>query len=119
MLPIHRSCFLVLRYSQGQPHYDIITKWRLNTRGVLRDGNLGRAADILRGKEVILEVFSKGTVVTSWEEIEHRTTDKDGVSLFLLGVVVVVVVVVVVSGHAGVCKERFSVVKSVVPCLDG
>lgn len=57
----------------------MITKWRLNTRAVIRDGNLGRGSDVLQGKEVILEVFSKGTAATGWEEIETRRTDEDGV----------------------------------------
>ena len=61
----------------------MITKWRLNTRAVIRDGNLGRSADILQGKEVILEVFSKGTAATGWEEVETTRTDKDGVSFML------------------------------------
>jgi hypothetical protein len=58
----------------------MITKWRLNTRAVIRDGNLGRGADTLQGKDVILEVFSKGTAATGWEEVESRHTDEEGVS---------------------------------------
>lgn len=69
--------------SQGQPHHDMITKWRLNTRAVIRDGNLGRGSDILQGKDVILEVFSKGTAATGWEEIETRRTDENGVSSYI------------------------------------
>jgi hypothetical protein len=57
----------------------MITKWRLNTKAVIKDGNLGRGADTLQGKDIILEVFSKGTAATGWEEVEHRHTDGDGV----------------------------------------
>ena len=59
----------------------MITKWRLNTRAVIRDGNLGRGADVLKGQDVILEVFSKGTVATGWEEVETKHTDEEGVSI--------------------------------------
>jgi hypothetical protein len=62
----------------------MITKWRLNTRAVIKDGNLGRGADTLQGKDIILEVFSKGTAATGWEEVESRHTDSDGVSLMRL-----------------------------------
>jgi hypothetical protein len=66
---------------QGKDYDDMITKWRLNTKAVIKDGNLGRGADTLQGKDIILEVFSKGTAATGWEEVEHRHTDQDGVSL--------------------------------------
>jgi len=32
-----------------------------------------------KGQEIILEVFSKGTVATGWEDIETRRTDENGV----------------------------------------
>jgi hypothetical protein len=46
---------------------------------VIKDGNLGRAADILQGKEIVLEVFSKGTVVTGWEKTIRKEKDEHGV----------------------------------------
>lgn len=35
---------------------------------------------MLKGQDVILEVFSKGTAATGWERIERRHTDEEGVS---------------------------------------
>jgi len=74
----HQAKFGRGRRHLGQAHHDIITKWRLHTRAVITDGNLGRGADILKGQEIILEVFSKGTAATGWEEIETRRTDENG-----------------------------------------
>lgn len=62
---------------QGQ---GIITKWKLNTKCVMHDGEKGRGADNFQKDPINLEVFSKGTVVTTWEK-KTRTvqdTDKDG-----------------------------------------
>jgi hypothetical protein len=67
----------------------MITKWRLMTKGYITDGDLGRAADLWQKKEVVLDVFSCGTVVTTWQEVETRVEDKDadgrviGVSIFI------------------------------------
>lgn len=44
----HRNKFGRGRRHFGQAHHDIITKWRLNTRAVIRDGNTGRGADIIK-----------------------------------------------------------------------
>mmetsp|Transcript_28699 Transcript_28699/g.48162 ORF Transcript_28699/g.48162 Transcript_28699/m.48162 type:complete len:216 (-) Transcript_28699:304-951(-) len=59
---------------------DMITKWKLNTQAVISDGDLGRSKDILQGRSVIMEVFSKGTVATGWEERTVRTQDEEGVN---------------------------------------
>jgi len=74
----HTSKFRDGQRYGSQPHHDLITKWRLHTRATIRDGNLGRGADVLKGQDVILEVFSKGTAATGWERIEQRHTDEEG-----------------------------------------
>ena len=58
----------------------IITKWRLNTQGTIYDGEKGRGADNFQKDPIILEVFSKGTVITTYEEVKFEVTDfdKDG-----------------------------------------
>lgn len=56
----------------------MITKWRLMTKAFIKDGDLGRAADLWQKDEVVLDVFSTGTVVTSWQEVERRVEDTDG-----------------------------------------
>jgi hypothetical protein len=52
----------------------------VHTRCEIRSGSTGRGADRLQGHPVVLEVFSKGTCATGWEDIEHTTTDEEGVS---------------------------------------
>ena len=56
----------------------MITKWRLMTKAFIKDGDLGRAADLWGKEEVVLDVFSTGTVVTSWQEQERIVEDRDG-----------------------------------------
>jgi hypothetical protein len=56
----------------------IITKWRLNTQAQIFDGEKGRGADNFQKDPVILEVFSLGTVVTTYEEVERQVEDRDG-----------------------------------------
>jgi hypothetical protein len=58
-------------------HPQMITKWRLMTKAFISDGDQGRAADLWQKKEVTLDVFSTGTVVTTWQETERRVEDKD------------------------------------------
>ena len=55
----------------------MITKWRLMTKAFIKDGDVGRAADLWGKEEVVLDVFSTGTVVTSWQEEERRVEDRD------------------------------------------
>lgn len=55
----------------------IITKWRLNTTSVMYDGEKGRGADNFQKDPINLEVFSKGTVVTTWQEKEVTVEDRD------------------------------------------
>lgn len=57
---------------------EVITKWRLCTRAELRDGNANRNANAFRGQPVILEVFSTGTVATTWQEVVNVVEDRDG-----------------------------------------
>jgi hypothetical protein len=65
---------------RAPPHHTLITKWRLNTKAIIRDGNLGRAEAVLKpGQDIVLEVFSKGTCATGWEEVVTVTTDEEGV----------------------------------------
>lgn len=66
------------RRHQSQAHHNMITKWRLNTKAVIQGGNTGRAAAQLNGQPIILEVFSKGTCATGWEDIERTSTDENG-----------------------------------------
>lgn len=61
---------------------ELITKWSLQTGASIRDGNLGRAAGFCGQDPVHLEVFSKGTVVTTYfkrtERIEIIDRDQEG-----------------------------------------
>mmetsp|Transcript_14260 Transcript_14260/g.32001 ORF Transcript_14260/g.32001 Transcript_14260/m.32001 type:complete len:347 (+) Transcript_14260:83-1123(+) len=54
---------------------DMVTKWSVNTKATIRDGVLGRSKETLEGREMALEVFSKGTVATGWEV--HTTRDEE------------------------------------------
>jgi hypothetical protein len=71
-------CSLCLIQSCRLQHPEMITKWRLMTKAYISDGDQGRAADLWQKKEVVLDVFSTGTVVTTWQEVERHHTDKDG-----------------------------------------
>jgi hypothetical protein len=61
---------------------EIITKWRLNTTAKIVDGNTGRGAPYFGQEPIHLEVFSKGTVVTTYfrklERVEIDEHDNDG-----------------------------------------
>lgn len=59
-------------------HHNMITKWSLNTQATIRSGNTGRAVQQLNGQPIILEVFSKGTCATGWEDRDITTTDDQG-----------------------------------------
>jgi hypothetical protein len=49
----------------------------VHTKAIIRDGDLQRSQETLAGRELALEVFSKGSVATGWEI--NRTTDEEGV----------------------------------------
>jgi hypothetical protein len=73
--PTHRN----KRSNHGVPvGQGIITKWKLNTQATIFDGEKGRGADNFQKDPIYLEVFSKGTVITTYEEISRTVTDKDG-----------------------------------------
>jgi hypothetical protein len=56
---------------------DILTKWSFATRAYFKDGDLGRGAASFGNDQVVLEIFSKGAVVTSYQEIERQVEDQD------------------------------------------
>lgn len=60
-------------------HPEMITKWQMQTSATIRAGNTGRGASF-NGQPVTLNVFSKGTIATCWEEVirEEQVTDADG-----------------------------------------
>lgn len=55
----------------------IISKWSLNTKSLLYDGNLGRGEGVLGRDPVTLEVFAKGTGATGYEEVTTRHEDPE------------------------------------------
>ena len=55
----------------------VITKWKMNTKAVLVDGDNGRGADNFRKDQIVLEVFAKGTVATTYERITRMVEDKN------------------------------------------
>ena len=55
----------------------VITKWKMNTKAVIVDGDNGRGADNFRKDQIVLEVFAKGTVATTYERITRQVEDKD------------------------------------------
>jgi hypothetical protein len=57
---------------------NIITKWQLNTQAQFFDGEKGRAADNFQKDPVILEVYSLGTVVTSYTHNTREVTEMVG-----------------------------------------
>jgi len=55
----------------------IVTKFRFNTQAILRDGDIGRAADIFQHQDVTLDIFSTGTAVTTFDETEREVEDRN------------------------------------------
>lgn len=60
--------------------WPVISKWRLNTAALIKDGNLGRGMSLMipPGETLLLEVFSKGSGATSWQQIESWKEVPDG-----------------------------------------
>ena len=52
----------------------LITKWQLNTKALIYDGEKGRGA-MFGQNPIYLEVFSKGTVVTTYQVLIHKCID--------------------------------------------
>jgi len=55
----------------------IISKWSLNTKSSIYDGNLGRGEGLLGKDPVTLEVFAKGSGATGYEEVTTRSEDPE------------------------------------------
>ncbi len=55
----------------------IISKWSLNTKSLLYDGNLGRGEGVFGNDPVTLEVFAKGSGATGYEEVTTRHEDPE------------------------------------------
>jgi len=55
----------------------VITKWKMNTKAVITDGDNGRGADNFRKDQIILEVFAKGTVATTYERVTRMVEDRN------------------------------------------
>ncbi len=49
----------------------IVSKWNFTSQVIFKDGNLGRGEAYFFGQQPILEVYSKGTVVTSYYETKR------------------------------------------------
>ena len=56
----------------------MVSKWRLRTSAVIKDGNLGRGSDLVGQDPIYLEVFSKGSGATCWQVVDKRTEVPDG-----------------------------------------
>jgi hypothetical protein len=57
----------------------MITKWRLYSRNIIENGNMGRSVALNNGN-CVLEVLAVGTVATCWQEEEKIVNhyDSDG-----------------------------------------
>eukprot|EP00981_Chlorochromonas_danica_P004885 scaffold978_cov172-Ochromonas_danica.AAC.16 len=56
----------------------IVSKWSMSGQAYIYDGDLGRGeAGGLHGQPLLLEIFSKGTVVTTYQEWQERVEDRD------------------------------------------
>ena len=60
--------------------WPVISKWRLNTAAYIKDGNLGRGLTMMipQGETLMLEVFSKGSGATTWQQVESWREVPDG-----------------------------------------
>lgn len=58
----------------------IVSKWNFTSKVTLKDGNSGRGEAYFYGQQPVVEVFSKGTVVTSYYETKHVDKETNRVS---------------------------------------
>jgi len=61
--------------------WPVISKWRLHTAAFIKDGTLGRGASMMippGGDMLMLEVFSKGSGATRWQQVESWKEVPDG-----------------------------------------
>ena len=56
----------------------VITKWRVFTSARISDGNLGRGKTSVGSSSILLEVFSKGSGITSWQSVTSKREVPDG-----------------------------------------
>jgi len=56
----------------------VITKWRVFTSARITDGNLGRGQASVGNSSILLEVFSKGSGITSWQSVTSKREVPDG-----------------------------------------
>jgi hypothetical protein len=54
----------------------MITKWRLYSRNIIENGNMGRSVALNNGN-CVLEVLAVGTVATCWQEEEKIVKQYD------------------------------------------
>lgn len=71
--PTHRNKLRVERRTLGH----IVSKWSMNAKCNFFDGELGRGAASFQGQPVVMEVFSKGTVVTSYQTWQEQVEIRD------------------------------------------
>lgn len=83
------------------------------TKAFIRDGDQGRAADLWQKKDVVLDVFSCGTVVTTWQETEERVEDRDGDGR-VIGVSLPASVISIHSHKIDDCYLHFSITLSAI-----
>eukprot|EP01038_Epipyxis_sp_PR26KG_P016831 gene16831-23045_t len=55
----------------------IISKWQLSTSANIVDGDLGRGSDTFRKDPILLEVYSKGTVITTYRRCEREVHEEN------------------------------------------
>ena len=58
---------------------DMISKWQMRTKVEIKRGEMGRGEGTFLGNDPLwLEIFSKGTGYTTWEQVDKYTKDEDG-----------------------------------------
>eukprot|EP01031_Cornospumella_fuschlensis_P039299 gene39299-47831_t len=54
---------------------EIISKWKMTNKVTFHDGELGRAANVLKGHPLEMEVFARGTAVRSYQQFDEEAAD--------------------------------------------
>lgn len=73
--PQHRP--KVGREAGSQVLGHVIAKWQMNTKAQFHDGDMARATNALQGQPVELEIFSKGTVICTYQQYPVQVADHD------------------------------------------
>lgn len=65
------------KHHNAQTEGHVVTKWSMSTTVSFADGELGRGQASLQGGAVVMEVYAKGTVVTSYQHWQEQVEDRD------------------------------------------